>query len=63
MKVVPILSNGSEIRGYRKYYVLEQVEYFARIRYMYDGIKSCNAAVLRNCGRFSLYIETAKIKY
>ena len=34
-------------------------------RYMCVGIKSCNAGVLGDCGRFPLHIETAKrcVKY
>ena len=65
MKAVPILLYGSEIWEYRKYKVLEQVQYYACKRYMCDGIKSCIAPVLGDCCRFPLYIETAKrcIKY
>ena len=65
MKVVPILLYGSEIWGYRKYEVLEKVQYYACKRYMCVGIKSCNAAVLGDCGRFPLHVETAKrcVKY
>ena len=59
MKVVPILLYGSEIWGYRKYEVLEQVQYYACKRYICVGIKSCNAAVLGDCGRFPLHVETA----
>ena len=38
---------------------------YACKRYMCVGIKSCNASVLGDCGRFPLYIETVKhcIKY
>ena len=40
MKVVPILLYCSEIWGYRKYEVLEQVQYYTCKRYMCAGIKS-----------------------
>ena len=60
MKVVPILLYGSEIWGFKKHNLLEQVQYYACERYMCVGMKSCNAAVLGDCGRFPLYIETAK---
>ena len=65
MKVVPILIYGSEIWGFKKYDILEQIQHYACKRYMCVGIKSCNAAVLGDCGRFPLYIETAKrcLKY
>ena len=60
MKVVPFLLYGSEIWGFKKHDLLEQVQYYACKRYMCVGMKSCNAAVLGDCGRFPLYIETAK---
>ena len=65
MKVVPILIYGSEIRGFKKYDILEQIQHYACKRYMCVGIKSCNAVFLDDCGRFPLYIETAKqcLKY
>ena len=59
-KVVPILVYGSDIWGFKRYDILEQVQNYACKSYMCVDVKSCNAAVLGDCGRFPLYIETAK---
>ena len=64
-KVLPVLIYGSEIWGFKQYDILEQVHYYACKRFMCVGIKSCNSAVVGDCGRYPLYIETMKrcIKY
>ena len=59
-KVLPVIVYGSEIWGFTQYDVLEQVHYYACKRFMCVGIKSCNAAVIGDCGRFLLYIETIR---
>ena len=46
--------------GCRKYDILEQVEYYACERCTCIGIKYLNAAIIDYCGRFLLYIGTAK---
>ena len=43
--------------------MLDQVQFYACKRYMCVGMKSCNAAVLGDCGRFPLYIETVKTMF
>ena len=50
----------AQIYGVLKDDILEQVQNYACKRYMCVDVKSCNAAVLGDCGRFPLYIETAK---
>ena len=51
--------------GVLKRTIFWNIQHYACKRYMCVGIKSCNAAVLGDCGRFPLYIETAKrcLKY
>ena len=64
-KVLPIIVYGAEIWGFKQYEVLEQVHYYACKRFMCVGIKSCNATIIGDCGRFPLYIETMRrcVKY
>ena len=49
-KVVPILVFGSDIWGFKRCDMLEQVQIYACKRYMCVGVKSCNAAVLGDYG-------------
>ena len=59
-QIVPILIYGSETWGFKEYGVLEQIQNYACKRSTCIGMESCNAVVLGDCGRFTLYIETAK---
>ena len=64
-KVLPIIVYGAEIWGFKQYDALEQVHYYACKRFMCVGIKSCNTAIIGDCGRYPLYIETMRrcVKY
>ena len=44
---------------------IELVHRYARKRYMCVGLRACNAAVLGDCGRYPLWIESARrcVKY
>ena len=55
-KVLPIIVYGAEIWGFKQYDALEQVHYYACKRFMCVGIKSCNTAIIGDCGRYPLYI-------
>ena len=59
-KVSPVLLYGSEIWGFTK----REPTYVCK-RHMCAGLRACNAAVLRDCGRFPIWIESTKrcIKY
>ena len=59
-KVMPITIYGSEILGFTQYGVLEKVHFYACKRFRYVSIKSCNAAVIGDCGRFPNYIKTMR---
>ena len=64
-KISPVLLYGSEIWGFTKRESVELVQRYACKRYMCVGLRACNAAVLGDCGRFPIWIESAKrcIKY
>ncbi|MEW8548219.1 MAG: reverse transcriptase family protein [Candidatus Thiodiazotropha sp.] len=64
-KISPLLLYGSEIWGCLKRESVELVHRYACKRYMCVSLKACNAAVLGDCGRFPLWIESNKrcIKY
>ena len=55
-KVSPVLLSGSEIWGFTKREPIEVVHRYACKRYLY----ACNAAVLGDCGRFPIWIESTK---
>ena len=55
-----MLLYGSEIWGFTKRESIELVHRYACKRYMCVGLHSSNAAVLGDCGRFPLWIETAR---
>ena len=62
---MPILLYGSEIWGFQEYEHLERVHVYACKRFLSVGLRACNNAVLGDCGRYPLYITSAKrcIKY
>ena len=64
-KVSPVLLYGSEILDFTKREPIEVVHRYACKRYMCVGLRACNAAVLGDCGRFPIWIESTKrcIKY
>ena len=65
VKVLPMLLYGAEIWGVRQYECIERVQYYLCKRFMNVNLKASNYAVLGECGRYPLYIETTKrsIKY
>ena len=64
-KISPVFLYGSEIWGFSKRESKEQVQRYACKCYMCVGLRACNAAVLSDCDRYPLWIESAKrcIKY
>ena len=60
-----VLLNGFEIWGYEKRESIELVQRYACKRYMCVTLRACNAAVLGDCGRVPMWIESTKrcIKY
>ena len=64
-KVCPMLLYGSEIWGLETRDVIERVQYYVCKRFINVSFRANNYAVLGECGRFPLYIETAKraLKY
>ena len=64
-KLSPVLLYGSEIWGYEKRESIELVQRYACKRYMCVSLRACNAAVLGDCGRVPMWIESSKrcIKY
>lgn len=66
VKISSQLLYGAEVSGLRRFHCLERIQKYACKKiYMDVNQRACNAAVLRDCNRFSLYIETAKkaVKY
>lgn len=65
VKVCPMLLYGSELWGLEPKESVERVQYYLCKRFLNVSFKANNNAVLGECGRFPLYIETAKraIKY
>ena len=59
-KIVPILMYGCEIWGFQERDNIEIVQRYACKRYMCLNAKTINAAVLGDCGRYSLWIESLK---
>ena len=51
-KVSPVLLYGSEIWSFTKREPTEVVHRYTCKRYMFVGLRACNAAVLGDCGRF-----------
>ena len=60
MKVSPILLNGSEVWGVKHFECIERVQYYLCKSYMNVGIKASNLGVVRDCGRYPMFIETRK---
>ena len=60
-----MLLYGAEIWGVRQYECIERVQYYLCKRFMNVNLKASYYAVLGECGRYPLYIETTKrsIKY
>ena len=58
-KVCPMLLYGSEIWGLETRDVIERVQYYVCKRFINVSFRANNYAVLWECGRFPLYIETA----
>ena len=59
-KVSSVLLYGSEIWGFTKREPIEVVHRYAWKRYMCVGLRACNAAILGDCGRFPIWIESTK---
>jgi hypothetical protein len=59
-KICPQLLYGAEVWGLEEYIDLERVQYHACKRFMCVKQNTCNAAVLGDCYRFPLFIETYK---
>ena len=59
-KIVPILMYGCEIWGFQERENIEIVQRYACKRYICLNAKTINAAVLGDCGRYPLYIESLK---
>lgn len=64
-KVCPMLLYGSELWGLEARETIERVQYYLCKRFLNISFRANNNAVLGECGRYPLYIETAKraIKY
>jgi len=64
-KIAPILLYGAELWGIEKYPDLERVQYYACKRFMCAKQKAPNFAVIGDCSRYPMYIESYKrgIKY
>ena len=64
-KVCPMLLYGSELWGLKQFECIEKIHYDACKRFIKVPLKTCNFGILRECGRYPLYIETAKkvLKY
>ena len=64
-KISPVLLYGSEIWGFKRREWIELVHRYACKRYMCVGLRASNAAVLGDCGRYPLWIESARrcVKY
>ena len=60
-----MLLYGSEIWGLETRDVIERVQYYVCKRFINVSFRANNYAVLGECGRFPLYIETGKraLKY
>ena len=65
VKICSQLLYSAEIWGLRRFECLERIQNYACKRYMNISQKACNAAVLGDCNRFPLHIETVKpaVKY
>ena len=59
-KICPILLYGSELWGIEKQVAIERVQTYACKRYMCVNLKTSNDAVLGDCGRYPMYIESTK---
>ena len=64
-KIAPILFYGSELWGTEQFLDLERVQYYACKRFMCAKQKAPNFAVLGDCARYPLYIESYRrsLKY
>ena len=64
-KICPMLFYGSELWGLNHYEAVERVHTYACKRYMLAPIHAPNLTIYGDCGRFPMYIYTAKkvIKY
>ena len=58
MKVMPVLLYGSELWGYAEIETVEIVHRYACKRFLCVGQKSCNAAVLAECGRIPVFVDS-----
>ena len=64
-KITSILLYGSELWGYENRVCIEQIHTYACKRYASAPLKTCNSAIMGDCGRFPLYIYSSKkcVKY
>jgi hypothetical protein len=64
-KVLPILLYGSEIWGFKQHDAIERVYTLACKKCVGVGLKAVNSAVLDDCGRYPIIVQTKKrvIKY
>ena len=59
-KITPILLYGCELWGLEQMEQIERVQIYACKRFLNASLKSCNAAVMGDCGRYPIYITTFK---
>ena len=62
-KVCAQLLYGSELWGTGNYDCLERIQYYVCKRLLCVNQRSSNCAVMAECGRFPLYIETYKLSF
>ena len=63
--ILPILTYGAEVWGFQKYEHLERIQYLACRVFLGVSPKAPNNSVLGECGRYPIFLHTAKrcIKY
>ena len=63
--ILPILTYGAEVWGFRECKHLERVQYLACRKFLGVSNRSPNSSILGECGRYPIYLYTAKrcIKY
>ena len=64
-KVLPIMLCGSELLGFQPRDATELIHHYACKRFLCVYTRSTNAAVLGDCGRYPLWIESSRrcLKY
>ena len=65
VKVLPMLLYGAEVWGIRQYECIKRVQYYLCKRFMNISLNASNYAILAECGKYPLYIETKNksVKY